>query len=48
MRAHTNHKIKFTLPGPMTIVDTMAGDYHKDRERLAMEFSCLLNQEARV
>ena len=24
LRAHTTRKIKFTLPGPMTIVDTVA------------------------
>ena len=31
LRAHTNRKIKFTLPGPMTIVDTLADRYYGDR-----------------
>ena len=45
-RAHTNRKLKFTLPGPMTIVDTVADRFYGDREKLAMAFSELLNQEA--
>jgi 5-methyltetrahydropteroyltriglutamate--homocysteine methyltransferase len=46
-RAHTDRKLKFTLPGPMTIVDTIADEYDRDRPRLSMEFAGLLNQEAR-
>ena len=47
-RAHTNRKLKFTLPGPMTIVDTVADVYYRDRERMAFAFAELLNQEARA
>ncbi len=39
-------KIKFTLPGPMTIVDTVADRFYGDRVKLAMAFAELLNQEA--
>jgi 5-methyltetrahydropteroyltriglutamate--homocysteine methyltransferase len=46
LRAHTRHRIKFTLPGPMTIVDTVADRHYGDRERLAFAFAELLNQEA--
>jgi 5-methyltetrahydropteroyltriglutamate--homocysteine methyltransferase len=46
LRAHTTRKIKFTLPGPMTIVDTVADRYYGDRVKLAMAFAELLNQEA--
>src|SRR5215813_3534012 len=46
-RAHTGHKLKFTLPGPMTIVDTIADTHYGDRVALAMAFAELLNQEAR-
>jgi len=46
LRAHTTKKIKFTLPGPMTIVDTVADRYYGDRATLAMAFAELLNQEA--
>jgi len=46
LRAHTARKIKFTLPGPMTIVDTVADRYYGDRASLAMAFAELLNQEA--
>ena len=47
-RAHTTKKLKFTLPGPMTIVDTVADAYYGSREKLAMAFAELLNQEARA
>ena len=47
-RAHTMRKLKFTLPGPMTIVDTIADAHYGDRVRLAMAFAALLNQEARA
>ena len=45
-RAHTTRKLKFTLPGPMTIVDTVADRHYGDRARLAMAFAELLNEEA--
>jgi len=45
-RAHTRKKLKFTMPGPMTIVDTIADDYYGDRVKLAIAFAELLNQEA--
>src|SRR6059058_1507130 len=47
-RAHTKRKLKFTLPGPMTIVDTIANGYYTDNIELAMAFAGLLNQEARA
>ena len=47
-RAHTKKKLKFTLPGPMTIVDTIADRYYGDKVKLAMAFAKLLNQEARA
>jgi 5-methyltetrahydropteroyltriglutamate--homocysteine methyltransferase len=46
LRAHTAKKIKFTLPGPMTIVDTVADRFYGDKIKLAMAFAELLNQEA--
>jgi 5-methyltetrahydropteroyltriglutamate--homocysteine methyltransferase len=47
-RAHTRRKLKFTLPGPMTIVDTIADAHYGDRIRMAMAFAALLNEEARA
>ena len=47
-RAHTKHKLKFTLPGPMTIVDTLADAHYGDRVKMAMAFADLLNEEARA
>src|SRR2546422_2872160 len=46
-RAHTAKTLKFTIPGPMTIVDTLADEHYRDRRRLAMEFARLINEEAR-
>jgi 5-methyltetrahydropteroyltriglutamate--homocysteine methyltransferase len=46
-RAHTRRKLKFTLPGPMTIVDTIADAHYGDRVKMAMAFAALLNEEAR-
>lgn len=48
LRGHTVRRTKFTLPGPMTIVDTVADRFYGDRVRLAMAFAELLNQEARA
>jgi 5-methyltetrahydropteroyltriglutamate--homocysteine methyltransferase len=46
-RAHTARQLKFTLPGPMTLVDTLADAHYGDRKALAMAFAALLNEEAR-
>jgi 5-methyltetrahydropteroyltriglutamate--homocysteine methyltransferase len=46
-RAHTRKQLKFTLPGPMTIVDTIADTHYGDRVTMAMAFAALLNEEAR-
>ncbi|AVT76275.1 5-methyltetrahydropteroyltriglutamate-- homocysteine methyltransferase [Rhodopseudomonas palustris] len=47
-RAHSTHKIKFTLPGPMTIIDTIADRYYGDRVKMAFAFAELLNKEAKA
>jgi 5-methyltetrahydropteroyltriglutamate--homocysteine methyltransferase len=47
-RAHTNRKLKITLPGPMTISDTVADSHYGDKVKMAMAFAGLLNQEARA
>jgi 5-methyltetrahydropteroyltriglutamate--homocysteine methyltransferase len=46
-RAHTGRRLKFALPGPMTIVDTIADTHYRDRVALAMAFAELLSEEAR-
>jgi 5-methyltetrahydropteroyltriglutamate--homocysteine methyltransferase len=47
VRAHTKRQLKFTLPGPMTIVDTIADAHYGDRVKMALAFAGLLNEEAR-
>ncbi|QUS40734.1 methionine synthase [Tardiphaga alba] len=46
VRAHTRNKFKFTLPGPMTIIDTLSNSHYGDRVEMAFAFAELLNQEA--
>lgn len=47
LRAHTRKPIKWALPGPMTMVDTLFDAHYRSREKLAWEFANILNQEAR-
>ncbi len=47
-RTHTTRKLKFTMPGPMTIIDTIADQYYGDRVKMAFAFAGLLNEEARA
>ena len=47
-RAHTNRQIKFTLPGPMTLIDTIADRHYGDRVKMAFAFAELLNEEAKA
>ena len=47
MRAQTTRRLKVTLPGPMTICDTLADGYYGRREDMAMRFAELLNAEAK-
>lgn len=46
-RTQTDRKLKFTLPGPMTICDTIADDHYGRRADMAMAFAGILNDEAR-
>ncbi len=47
LRAQTDQPIKWTLPGPMTMIDTLYDAHYRSREKLAWEFAGILNQEAR-
>lgn len=47
LRKQTNKPIKWALPGPMTMVDTLYDNHYKSREKLAWEFAKALNEEAR-
>jgi 5-methyltetrahydropteroyltriglutamate--homocysteine methyltransferase len=47
-RAHTTRRLKFTLPGPMTIADTIADRHYGDRVAMAFAFADCLNAEARA
>jgi 5-methyltetrahydropteroyltriglutamate--homocysteine methyltransferase len=46
-RAHTDRRLKFTMPGPMTIVDTIHDGYYGSRAKLGMALARLINEEAR-
>lgn len=47
LRQQTKHPIKWALPGPMTMIDTLHDIHYRSREKLAWEFATILNQEAR-
>ncbi len=47
LRQHTDNPIKWALPGPMTMIDTLYDGHYKNREKLAFEFAKILNQEAK-
>ncbi|GAA1502251.1 methionine synthase [Brevibacterium permense] len=47
LRQQTDQPIKWALPGPMTMIDTLYDDHYKSREKLAWEFATVLNQEAK-
>ncbi|EOW0442593.1 methionine synthase, partial [Providencia rettgeri] len=47
LRKLTNQPIKWALPGPMTMIDTLYDNHYKSREKLAWEFAKILNQEAK-
>ena len=48
LRGETQHPVKYTLPGPMTMVDTLYDGHYKSREKLAWAFAEILNEEARA
>lgn len=47
LRQQTDKPIKWALPGPMTMIDTLYDAHYKSREKLAFEFASILNQEAK-
>jgi len=47
LRQQTDQPIKWALPGPMTMIDTLSDQHYKSREKLAWEFATILNEEAR-
>ncbi|MFT4030623.1 MAG: methionine synthase [Protaetiibacter sp.] len=47
LRGQTDQPIKWALPGPMTMIDTLYDDHYRSREKLAWEFAAILNQEAK-
>jgi len=47
LRSLTSKPIKFTLPGPMTMIDTLYDDYYKSRGKLAWRFAEVLNEEVK-
>ena len=47
LRQQTSQPIKWALPGPMTMIDTLFDAHYKSREKLAWEFAKILNEEAK-
>jgi 5-methyltetrahydropteroyltriglutamate--homocysteine methyltransferase len=47
LRRQTDRPLKWALPGPMTMIDTLADRHYRSREKLAWEFAVILNEEAK-
>ena len=47
LRTATGRRIKFTMPGPMTVVDTIHDAYYGSRAKLGLALASLINEEAR-
>jgi 5-methyltetrahydropteroyltriglutamate--homocysteine methyltransferase len=47
LRQQTDRRIKWALPGPMTMIDTLSDRHYRSREKLAWEFATILNEEAK-
>lgn len=48
LRSQTDKPIKWALPGPLTMVDTLYDAHYRSREKLAWEFAAILNEEAKA
>jgi 5-methyltetrahydropteroyltriglutamate--homocysteine methyltransferase len=48
LRSETSRRVKYTLPGPMTMVDTLHDAHYGSRQKLAWAFAEILNEEARA
>jgi 5-methyltetrahydropteroyltriglutamate--homocysteine methyltransferase len=48
LRSLTDRPVKYQLPGPMTMVDTLSDEHYGSREELAMIFAAILNEEAKA
>jgi 5-methyltetrahydropteroyltriglutamate--homocysteine methyltransferase len=46
-RAQSRRPLKWTMPGPMTIADTIHDAHYGSRDRLGLELARLINEEAR-
>src|SRR5690349_11307773 len=46
LRAESGRRVKYTLPGPMTMVDTLYDAHYRSRDKLAFAFAEILNEEA--
>jgi len=47
LRGETRRPVKFTIPGPMTIADTIHDAHYGSRAKLGMALAALINEEAR-
>ena len=47
LRGETRRRVKFTIPGPMTIADTIHDAHYGSRAKLGMALAALINEEAR-
>jgi 5-methyltetrahydropteroyltriglutamate--homocysteine methyltransferase len=47
LRAHTDRKVKITVPGPFTMSQQAQNDYYKSPAEAAMDYAAAVNEEIR-
>ena len=47
LRAHTDRKIKMTVPGPFTMSQQAQNDFYRSEEEAAMDYAAAVNEEIR-
>ncbi len=48
LRAHTDRRIKVTVPGPFTLAQQAQNEYYPNREHLAMDYAVCVNEEVQA
>jgi 5-methyltetrahydropteroyltriglutamate--homocysteine methyltransferase len=48
LRAHTDRRIKATVPGPFTMAQQAQNEHYPDRESLAMDYAACVNEEVKA
>jgi 5-methyltetrahydropteroyltriglutamate--homocysteine methyltransferase len=48
LRAHSDRRIKITIPGPFTMTQQTQDEYYRDERRMALDFAACVNDEVKT